>query len=113
MNQTYKELVEIARAENVPYSRTNKGMLIERIKHYRDTVGTLYRKQKRSLKGIAKTEGVRGYGSLNKRDLIDTILYHRRVIKPQIYGLSQLKKDELRRLAREEGLKVVGGRKIE
>ena len=60
MNQTYKELVEIARAENVPYSRTNKGMLIERIKHYRDTVGTLYRKQKRSLKGIAKTEGIRG-----------------------------------------------------
>ena len=36
------------------------GMLIKRIKHYRDTVGTLYRKQKRSLKGIAKTEGIRG-----------------------------------------------------
>jgi len=36
MNQTYKELVEIAKAENVPYSRTNKATLIERIQHYRD-----------------------------------------------------------------------------
>ena len=31
MNKTYKELVEIARAENVPYSRTNKATLIDRI----------------------------------------------------------------------------------
>ena len=28
MNQTYKELVEIAKAENVLYSGTNKGTLI-------------------------------------------------------------------------------------
>jgi len=111
MNQTYKELREIARAENVPYSKTSKGILIKRIQHYRDTVDTLYRGRKKSLKAIAKAEGVRGYGSLNKRNFIDTILYHRRVVRPQIDGLRQLRKDELKRLAREEGLEVIGSKK--
>ena len=60
---------------------------------------------------MAKTEGVRGYGILNKRDLIDTILYHRRVVKPQFDDLSRLKKEDLKRLAQEEGLKVIGSRK--
>lgn len=66
MNQTLKDLKEIARAENVPYSRRNKAQLIERIQRYRDTVGTLYRENKSSLKRVAKTEDVRGYGMLNK-----------------------------------------------
>ena len=38
---------------------------------------------------------------LNKRDLIDTILYHRRVVKPLSDNLSQLKKEDLKRLAQE------------
>ena len=63
MNQTYKELIQIARAENIPYSRSNKATLIDRIQHYRSTVDTLYRKTKRDLKGIAKSEGLRGYGN--------------------------------------------------
>ena len=92
MNQTRRELIEIAKAENVPYSKRNKAQLIERIQQYRDTVGTLYRESKSSLKKLAKTEGVRGYGSLIKSDLIDTILYHRRVVKPQIDDLSRLRK---------------------
>ena len=107
-NQTLKDLKEIARAENVPYSRGNKQQLIERIQQYRDTVGTLYREGKSSLKKVAKTEGVRGYGMLNKRDLIDTILYHRRVVKPQFDDLSRLRKEDLKRLAQDEGLKVIG-----
>ena len=41
----------------------NKAQLIERIQRYRDTVGTLYRENKFSLKKVAKTEGVRGYGT--------------------------------------------------
>ena len=60
-----------------------------------------------SLKKVAKTEGVRGYGMLNKRDLIDTILYRRRVVKPLSDDLSQLRKEDLKRLAQEGGLKVV------
>ena len=112
MNQTRRELIEIAKAENVPYSRGNKAQLIERIQKYRDTVGTLYRENKSSLKRVAKTEGIRGYGALNKRDLIDTILYdHRRVVKPQSDDLSRLRKEDLKILAQKEGLKVVGSRK--
>ena len=61
----------------------------------------MYRENKLSLKKVAKTEGVRGYGMLNKRDLIDTILYHRRVVKPLSDNLSQLKKEDLKRLAQE------------
>ena len=80
MKQTRRVLVEIAKAENVPFSGLNKRSLIDRIQHYRDTVGTLYREKKGDLKGLAKAEGIRGYGSLNKRKLIDTILYHRRVV---------------------------------
>ena len=110
-NQTLKDLKEIARAENVPHSKGSKAQLIERIQRYRDTVGTLYRENKSSLKKVAKTEGVRGYGILNKRDLIDTILYHRRVVKPQFDDLSRLRKEDLKRLAQEEGLKVVGSKK--
>ena len=48
MNQTLKDLKEIARAEHVPYSKGNKAQLIERIQRYRDTVGTLYRENKLS-----------------------------------------------------------------
>jgi len=110
MNQTRRTLIEIARAENIPYSGLNKRGLIDRIQHYRDTVGTLYRENKGDLKALAKAEGIRGYGSLNKRNLIDTILYHRRVIKPHINDLSKLTRSELVRLARKEGLKVIGGR---
>jgi len=111
MNQTRRELVKIAKAENVPYSGINKRSLIERIQHYRDTVGTLYRVKKRDLKALAKGEGVRGYGSLNKRNLIDTILYHCRVVQPHIEDLSKLRTSELVDLARREGLKVIGGKK--
>ena len=111
MNQTYKELKEIARAENVPYSGTNKGTLVARIQHYRDTVGTLYREVKKSLKSMAKAEGIRGYGSLKKSELIDTILFHRRVVKPHIAELSNMTKNDLKRLAKDEGLTVIGGRK--
>ena len=60
---------------------------------------------------MAKSEGIRGYGSLNKHDLIDTILFHRRVVRPQIDELSQMKRDELRRLAKKEGLNVIGSKK--
>ena len=59
-------------------------------------MSTLYREQKKDLRSIAKKEGIRGYGSLNKRNLIDTILYHRRVAKSQIDSLSHLKKMSLR-----------------
>ena len=61
MNQTRKTLVDIAKAENVPFSGLNKNALIGRIQHYRDTVGTLYREQKGDLKALAKAEGIRGY----------------------------------------------------
>ena len=111
MKQTRKELIVIAKAENVPYSGVNKNTLIDRIQHYRDTVGTLYRKNKSSLKALAKAENIRGYGSLNRNKLIDTILYHRRVVQPQIKDLSKLRKSELVRLAKKEGLKVIGGKK--
>ena len=56
MNQTRKELVTIARAENVPYSRVDKATLAGRIRDYRDTVGTLYRESKKDLMAIAKSE---------------------------------------------------------
>ena len=111
MNQTYKELIQIARAENAPYSRANKSTLISRIQQYRDTVGTLYRRSKRSLKDMAKSEGLRGYGRLRKPDLIDSILFHRSLVKPQVDMLSQLRKDELKRMARDEGLQIIGSRK--
>ena len=45
------------------------------------------------------------------RKLIDTILYHRRVVQPQIKDLSSLRKSELVKLAKKEGLKVIGGKK--
>ncbi len=111
MKQTRKELIVIAKAENVPYTGLNKNTLIDRIQHYRDTVGTLYRKNKSSLKALAKAENIRGYGGLSRSKLIDTILYHRRVVQPQIKDLSKLKKSELVKLAKKEGLKVIGGRK--
>ena len=110
-NQTRKDLIVIAKTENVPYSGLNKSTLIDRIQHYRDTVGTLYREKKSSLKALAKAENIRGYGGLNKRKLIDTILYHRRVVQPQIKDLSSLRKSELVKLAKKEGLKIVGGKK--
>ena len=111
MNQTYKELVNIARAENVPYSKTNKRSLVDRIQQYRDTVGTLYREKKRNLFELAKEEGLRGYSQLKKGELIDSILYHRRVVKPRIDNLKTLTKEELRRQAKQVGLKVIGGKK--
>ena len=48
---------------------------------------------------------------MNKRELIDTVLYHRRVVKPRIKYLSSLRKSELVRLAKKEGMKIVGGKK--
>ena len=54
MNQTRKDLIVKAKAENVPYSGLNKRALIDRIQHYRDTVGTLYRERKSSLKALEK-----------------------------------------------------------
>ena len=90
MEQTLKELIVIAKVENVPYSGLNKGTVIDRIQNYRDTVGTLHRKNKTSLKALAKAENIRGYGRLNRSKLIDTILYHRRVVQPQTKDLSKL-----------------------
>ena len=46
MKQTRKDLIVIAKAENVPYSGLNRNALIDRIQHYRYTVGTLYREKK-------------------------------------------------------------------
>ena len=48
MNKTYRELVRVARAENI-HIRTNKRTLTERIEHYRNTVGTLHRETKKDL----------------------------------------------------------------
>ena len=58
--------------------------LAERLLHYRAIVGSLYRKDRRMLKVIAKKEGLRGYVSLKKNDLVQTILFHRTVIKPHV-----------------------------
>ena len=107
----YTELVNIARAEHVPYSGTNKATLAARIQHYRDTIGTLYRKSKSDLKDIAKSEHISRYSQLKKADLIDSVLYHQRVVKPRIVELSKLKNDELRTLAKSEGVKGIGHRK--
>ena len=60
MNKTLKELRDIARAEHVPFSRVNKNALIERIQHHRDTVGTMYRRNKKDLKRIARNVGLQG-----------------------------------------------------
>ena len=38
-------------------------------------------------------------------------MYHRRVVQPQVKDLSSLRKSELVRLAKKEGLKIVGGKK--
>ena len=111
MNQTLNELRNIAQAENVPFSKANKKTLTERITHYRDTVGTLYRKDKSKLKHIAQKYGIRGYGKLNKNDLIDTILFNRRVVKQRSEELKKLTRDEIRDLARKEGLLNGVGRK--
>ena len=48
---------------------------------------------------------------LNKRKLINTILYHRRVVQTQIKDLSSLRKSELAKIAKKEGLKINGGEK--
>ena len=101
MNQTNNELRNIARAEGVPYSKLNKAALVNNILEYRATVGTLYRENRKSLNKIAKKEKFRVYTSLSKNDLIQTILYHRRVMKPLLSGQKQLihgfSKDMLRK----------------
>ena len=104
MNKTLNELRSIAQAENVPFSKANKKTLTDRITHYRETVGTLYRKDKSKLKHIAQKDGIRGYGKLNKKDLIDTILFNRRVVKPRSEELKKLTRDQIRDLAKKEGL---------
>ena len=43
--------------------------------------------------------------------MIDSILYHRRVVKPRINDLKTLTKEELRRQAKQVGLEVIGSRK--
>ena len=111
MKQTYKELMSTARAENVPYSGTNKSTLSERILHYRATHGSLYRENTASLKVLARREGIRGYSALKKGDLVDSILFHRRVVKPRIAELQGLTKKEIRTHAKQAGVKVIGGRK--
>lgn len=66
------------------------------------------------LKAIAKAESgerQRGYGSPNKHNMVDTILYRCRVVKLQIEDLSRLTKAELVRIVPAEGLKVIGGKK--
>ena len=88
----------------VPFSKANKKTLTERIMHYRDNVGTLYRKNKYKLKHIAQKDGIKGYGKLNKNDLIDTILFNRRVVKPRSKELKKLTRNQIRDLARKEGL---------
>ena len=65
MNQTLNELRNIAQVENVPFSKANKKTLTERIMHYRDNVGTLYRKNKYKLKHIAQKDGIKGYNKEN------------------------------------------------
>ena len=104
MNQTLNELRNIAQVENVPFSKANKKTLTERIMHYRDNVGTLCRKDKSKLKHIAQKDGIKGYGKLNKKDLIDTILFNRRVVKPRSEELKKLTRVQIRDLARKEGL---------
>ena len=111
-NNDLNELRNIARAEGVPYSKLNKEALVERIFDYRATVGSLYREKRRSINEIAKNEKLRGYTKLKKNDLIQTILYHRRVVKPLLRGQKQLircyTKDKLREKANKEGLLHVG-----
>ena len=111
-NNDLNELRNIARAEGVPYSKLNKAALVERIFDYRATVGSLYRENRRSINEIAKNEKLRGYTKLKKNDLIQTILYHRRVVKPLLRGQKQLihcyTKDMLREKANKEGLLHVG-----
>ena len=112
MNQTNNELHNIARAEGVPYSKLNKAVLVNNILEHRATVGSVCRKIRKSLNKIAKKEKFRGYTSLSKNDLIQTILYHRRVVKPLLSGQKQLihgfTKDMLRKQANKEGLLRVG-----
>ena len=64
----------------------------------------MYRKNKSELKGIARHEGLRGYTSQRKSDLIDSILYYRRVVKPRSRELQNLTRDQIRQLAVKEGL---------
>ena len=117
MKQTNNELRNMARAEGVPYSKLNKAALGGgggggRILDYRATVDSLYRENRKSLNMIAKKEKLRGYTSLSKNDLIQTILYHRRVVKPLLRGQKQLihgfTKDMLRQQAQKEGLNRIG-----
>lgn len=68
MNQRYKELIEFVRTVIVPYSKTSKARLVEQIQ---------------DLKKLAR-EDVKGYSQLEKGELVKSILYHRRVVKPRI-----------------------------
>ena len=89
----------------------NKNASIERIQHHRDTVGTMYRKNKKELKRIARNAGIRRYANLNKNDLIDNILYYSFHIKPKAAELQKLTRDQIRNLAMKEGLLNGIGRK--
>ena len=66
----------------------------------------------RSINEIAKNEKIRGYTKLKKNDLIQSILYHRRVVKPLLRGQKQLihsyTNAMLRGKANQEGLLHVG-----
>ena len=108
MKQTNNELRNMARAEGIPYSKLNKAALGGRILDYRTTVDSLYRENRKSLNMIAKKEKLRGYTSLSKNDLIQTILYQRRVVKPLLRRQKQLihgfTKDMLREQAQKESL---------
>ena len=111
-NNNLNELRNIARAEGVPYSKLNKATLVERIFDYRAMVGSLYHENRQSINEIAKNEKIRGYTKLKKNDLIQSILYHRRVLKPLLRGQKQLihsyTNAMLREKANKEGLLHVG-----
>ena len=111
-NNNLNELRNIARAEGVPYSKLNKVTLVERIFDYRATVGSLYHENRQSINEIARNEKIRGYTKLKKNDLIQSILYHRRVVKPLLRGQKQLihsyTNTMLREKANKEGLLHVG-----
>ena len=65
----------------------------------------------KELKRIAQNAGLRGYGKLNKNDLIDNILFYSSHIKPKALELQKLTRDQIRNLAMKEGLLNGIGRK--
>ena len=115
LQQSNRELRDIARVEHVPYSGLNKRSLVERIMHYRATAGTLYRKNRTELNAEARNIGFEGYSKMHKGELIDALIIHKNVVKPRLdrerNSLGYLTKVQLRELAKNEKLPVIGGKK--